>query len=375
MVIILSHVLRILSYPAFVLLHLTFVLSSLVLRTYQALTSTPESDNDNSNVDQKARNVIPPKHLALILVPSQKYRKGEKVVLEQSILRAVEWSLEIGINELSIWDGKGLIQSCLPNLIKKLSSHSTSNSNLPISPPSTPPFGPTQDQHQPSNRNFPRGHGHIQEEEEEEEDEDDDRYPPSPSPRRRGKDDLIKAKKGRNVGNEMRSLLVYSKGRNNNNGLKIHFLPPSSSSEMISNLTKRYIEMNINIDDINVKNVNNDIRDYLQFTSDPDLLLIHHLSIQSTWNSMLPRKAPELWGYPFWSLRITEIYQYPQPLPLLPYLNPLLNTLRSSSLPFLRKLGYTISLPRKLDPHGLLDKVEWEGAMNAWSKNEQRLGK
>jgi hypothetical protein len=45
----------------------------------------------------------------------------------------------------------------------------------------------------------------------------------------------------------------------------------------------------------------------LGIPSDPDLLIIHHLSPPGFWRGLLPRPAPELWGYPAWALRITEI--------------------------------------------------------------------
>lgn len=66
--------------------------------------------------------------------------------------------------------------------------------------------------------------------------------------------------------------------------------------------------------------------------------------------------------------------QHPTPIPLLHNLTPLIQSLRTSSLPFIRKLGYTISTPPS-PPQGVLSRDEWDGAMNAWSNVEQRLGR
>ncbi|WWC57909.1 uncharacterized protein I303_100444 [Kwoniella dejecticola CBS 10117] len=354
--------LRVVSYPFFILLHLIFVLSSLVLRTYETFTL---ASSLYTNATSDTEDGTPPKHLAVILVPSNKYRKGERESLSESILRSVGWASRAGIGELSFWDGQGLIQSVLPSLLKQLQlnhNHQIHDDtrNLPPSPPSTPPNEPTQDSEDESN-----GVG----------------TPPSPSPRREGKTSRDLVQKLESVGTEVRTVYIRSgldRGevdRNGYKGLKLHFLPPSSSEEVLVNLTRQYVERKKDVSEISVKSIDRDIRDQLHFTSDPDLLLIHHLSPSSTIQALLPRRPPELWGYPFWSLRITEIYQYPSPLPLLHHLNPLLHSLRSSSLPFLRKLGHAVSLPVKLDVNGVLDREEWDGAMRAWSKVEQRLGK
>ena len=45
----------------------------------------------------------------------------------------------------------------------------------------------------------------------------------------------------------------------------------------------------------------------LGFTRDPDLLIVHPITPPSFFRAMLPRPPPELQGYPFWTLRITEI--------------------------------------------------------------------
>ncbi|WWC97254.1 hypothetical protein V866_004133 [Kwoniella sp. B9012] len=355
---ILLLLLRIISYPFFILLHLLFVLSSLLLRTYETFTSQSTSADQL----QDERQIPPPKHLALVLVPSKTRRKDEKTALVKSILRAIEWSGDWGVEELSIWDGQGLTQSVLPNLMKTLSSNITQHKHnqLPPSPPSTPPNEPTQDMTS---------------------DEYEEEMPVSPSPQRKQGKSLVR-KTGAGLvsvpglGDEVRSVTIYP-GPSSNRSLKIHFLPPSASDEVIINLTKRYVERKKDVSEITVRNVDRDIKEQLHFTSDPDLLLIHHLSPPPIWRSYLPRSPPELWGYPFWSLRITEIYQYPSPLPLLHHLNPLILSFRSSSLPFLRKLGYSIALPVNInsDGYGILHREEWNGAIGAWSKMEQRLGK
>ncbi|WWC67029.1 uncharacterized protein I206_100936 [Kwoniella pini CBS 10737] len=348
---ILRSFLRLITYPFFILLHLIFVISSIILRTYETFSSTSYQSELESNENEN--EIIPPNHLALIFIPCKKYKKGEKEALLESIIRSIEWSLQKGIKELSFWDGKGLIQSILPNLIKQINKKYINNQNLPLSPPCTPPnelieIIPTQD-----NEEF-EFH--------------------SPSPKRKVECDLVQ--KLESLDKEVRTIHIRSNAfMNEIKGLKLHFLSPSSSDDLLVNLTRNYVEKKINVDDITVKSLDRDIEDQLHFTSDPDLLLIHHLTPPSTFQSLLPRRPPELWGYPFWSLRITEIYQFPSPLPLLHHINPLIQSLRSSSLPFLRKLGHIVSLPVKLDPRGILNKEEWDGAMIAWSKVEQRLGK
>ncbi|WVQ64618.1 uncharacterized protein L199_002785 [Kwoniella botswanensis] len=355
---ILSLLLRIISYPLFILLHLSFIVSSILLRTYETFTSQSTSSDQIPTEGQGT----PPKHLALILVPSKTHRQDEKSALVKSILRGIERSGEWGVEELSIWDGHGLIQSVLPNLMKTLSLNITQHNHnkLPPSPPSTPPNEPTQDMTS---------------------DEYEEEMPVSPSPQRKQGKSLVRETRAGLVsvpglGDEVRSVTIYP-GPSSNRSLKIHFLPPSASDEVIINLTKRYVERKKDVSEITVRNVDRDIKEQLHFTSGPDLLLIHHLSPPSIWKSYLPRSPPELWGYPFWSLRITEIYQYPSPLPLLHHLNPLILSFRSSSLPFLRKLGYSIALPVNInsDGYGILHREEWNGAMEAWSKVEQRLGK
>ena len=45
----------------------------------------------------------------------------------------------------------------------------------------------------------------------------------------------------------------------------------------------------------------------MHFAANPDLLLIHPLTPPPLYRALLPRPAPELGGYPFWALSITEI--------------------------------------------------------------------
>lgn len=98
--------------------------------------------------------------------------------------------------------------------------------------------------------------------------------------------------------------------------------------------------------------------------------MIHHLSPPGFWRGLLPRPAPELWGFPAWALRITEIYTHPPTLPLyIPFIGSLLH---NSPLPILRKLG--AQFPDQVTA-GVLDAHAWEGAQAAWEKVEQRRGK
>lgn len=108
----------------------------------------------------------------------------------------------------------------------------------------------------------------------------------------------------------------------------------------------------------------------LHLPSDPDLAIIHHLSVPGFLRGLLPRPAPELHGFPAWLLRITEIYAHPARLPLqAPFIGKLLH---NSPLPILRKAG--ASFPSSWEV-GVLDSDEWEGAQAAWEAVDQRRGK
>ncbi|WWD22287.1 hypothetical protein CI109_106778 [Kwoniella shandongensis] len=366
----LIYLLRILALPLFFLFHLTFTISSLLLRTYQAFTTTnPTSEtliheydplpskSPFSDSDNQPRS-LPPKHLALVLVPSRRTHPGgsvrlrrEKDALVESVLRLVEWGGERGIKEISVWDGQGRIQSLLPRLVQDLSTYSSST--LPPSPPSsspsTPSPRPTQDLPECELPLTPRS-------------------PPECNDKARdGNCD------GRLTHDGVMSVEVHPR-KQRSKGLTVHFLPPSSSSSLVTDLTKKYAASQLSLQEMTVSKVDHDLRQQLNFTHDPDLLIVHHLSPPSIFRSIIPRAAPELWGYPFWALRITEIYQHPTPIPLLHNLTPLIQSLRTSSLPFIRKLGYTISTPPP-PSQSVFSKDEWDGAMTAWSNVEQRLGR
>ncbi|WVR03330.1 hypothetical protein IAU60_000321 [Kwoniella sp. DSM 27419] len=355
----LSYPLAVIAYPLFILLHLSFVLFSLLLRTCEAFSDPLRSadDDDSDEVTQKSsdtngQQLKPPRHLGLVLVPSASHgtaKRNERAALVESVRRAVAWADERGIPEVSVWDGHGLTQSALPTLMDHLSPR------LPPSPPSstpsTPPSDPTQD-------DDPLHTAHS---------------PPSPSPLRKRGAVMRPGPKSDRPGSVI-SLTAWPRELSPTS-VQVLFLPPSSSAPTITSLTKRYAQSDLDQDQITVARVDADIRDQLRFAHDPDLLLIHHLSSPSLRSRLLPRRAPELWGYPFWALRITEIYQYPTPLPIPSILSSLAATLRSSSLPFVRKIGYTLSLPPPLPSDGSLARVEWDGAMRAWSRVEQRLGR
>ncbi|KAK8845338.1 hypothetical protein IAR55_006051 [Kwoniella newhampshirensis] len=361
---LLSSIIRFLALPLFILLHLIFIISSLFLRTYQALTAPlpsgsfllNEYDPSGPSRTQSPRKDTcqAPKHLGLVLAPSTR-RSGqalalrgkgrrEKDAIVESILRAVEWGGERGIAEISIWDGQGLIQSLLPRLLQDLAaSSSTLPPSSPSSSPSTPSPRPTQD--------LP---------------ECDLPWTPSSPPRH-------KSEGTSGIGEGVTSVIVHPR-KFHSKGLTLHFLPPSTSSSLITSLAKSYATAQISLEEMTVPKIDQDVQHHLNFNHDPELLVIHHLNPPSFLRSLLPRAAPELWGYPFWALRITEIYQYPTPPPILHNLTPVIQSLRASSLPFIRKLGYTISTPPNRS-QGVLSKDEWDGAMRAWSNVEQRLGR
>ena len=111
---------------------------------------------------------------------------------------------------------------------------------------------------------------------------------------------------------------------------------------------------------------------------DPDLLILHPLAPLPTWRAFLPRPAPEIGGYPWWLLRVTEIYQlHPPNLPLgVPrFLAPVLLQARASRLPAVRKAARAVPLPLPQSEEGLLSRAVWEEALRAHAGVEQRLGR
>ena len=79
--------------------------------------------------------------------------------------------------------------------------------------------------------------------------------------------------------------------------------------------------------------------------------------------------------------------QHPPPLPFLPQLQAMVQRLRRSRLPALKKVGYLFPLPVSSQSPtdeslgkgggmtGVLRRQEWDGAMRAWEGVEQRLGR
>lgn len=277
-------------------------------------------------------------------------RKREREGLVESVRRVVEWAGERGVQEVSVWDGQGLTQSALPIFLRTLSSTST----LPPSPPLSPPTEPTQDTSSLSTESTKSN-------------ERRERREPviSPTHTRRPSSEFI-------VGAGVTSITVWPGGKGRE--MAIHLLPPSSSAPAIASLTRSYAAEQVPLEDITVKRVDEDMRQHLHFTNYPDLLILHQLSPPPFYSALLPRRAPELWGYPFWALRITEIYQHPTPIPFLHHLTPLITALRTSALPFVRKIGHSISIPDR-PAEEVLSRDEWDGAMRAWVKVEQRLGR
>jgi len=69
------------------------------------------------------------------------------------------------------------------------------------------------------------------------------------------------------------------------------------------------------------------------------------------------------------------ISQCPQPLPFTTLLAPLVYRLRTSSLPALIKIGFAMPLVPRNRVRGAMRREEWDGALDALGKVEQRLGK
>lgn len=117
-------VLQYLLFPALLLLHWLFTVSSIVLRVVQSRPAAlPELTKPA------------PSHLALILVPGKGSRKVIAERYVESVRRAVLWAGEWGVNSISVWDGQGLG-------IQQHAAVTSSLLDLPPSPPSSLPASP-----------------------------------------------------------------------------------------------------------------------------------------------------------------------------------------------------------------------------------------
>ncbi|KAL1408696.1 hypothetical protein Q8F55_005509 [Vanrija albida] len=302
------HFLRFLLYPFLVLLHVAFTLSSIVLRIFQANPTPP---------DELTKD--PPQHAALIFVPgATKSAESRRLVAEryiESVRRAVQWAGEWGVGTISVWDGEGLG-------IKHHSVITTSLLHLPPSPPSSTPPSP------------PLGIEEIED-----------------------------------LGENTVKAAVYVDTDAGSRRVEILFLAPSAT-DTLTRVTRQYARGGVAPSDVTQVHLDHDVKADLGLPSDPDLVIIHHLSPPGFIRGLLPRPAPELWGYPAWTLRLSEIYTHPPTLPL--YLMTLGELLQNSPLPVLRKLG---TLFPSADSKGVLSVDAWEGAQGAWEKVEQRRGK
>ncbi|CAD6571026.1 MAG: hypothetical protein TREMPRED_000106 [Tremellales sp. Tagirdzhanova-0007] len=333
-----------------------FTLSSILLRLFQSLAPNQAHTFSSSQVD-------PPRHLALVLAPSQplssRYPTKSKILnatanerdaLVESIRRAVQWAGEEGIRELSIWDGQGLLQSFQSVLVRSLS-------RLPPSPPSSATCSPP-------------------------------RIPlraVRPSYLETENDSLSKSEMESDT-DQVTTLTVFpvSSGKGQPQPLIVHLLPISSSGPLLADLTRGFAHSNTPSECITQKKLDLEIKKAMHFSTDPDLLLIHPLTPPPLYRALLPRAAPELGGYPFWTLRITEIYQHPAPLPvpsaLTGVLGPILVRGQDSSLPLIRKIArffptHVEQYGQEREVRGALRREEWEGAMDAWTRVEQRQGR
>jgi len=167
------------------------------------------------------------------------------------------------------------------------------------------------------------------------------------------------------------TLVIPSSSRSKSRSVKLHLLSPLDLAPIV----QAYAKSGTPPSQITLPTLDADIRARIGIKSDPELLIIHPLTPLDTFRSLLPRPAPELAGYPFWLLRITEIYQHPPPLPFLPLLSPLVRRLRQSSLPAMRKVGRSLPLVVRDPVMGAMSREEWDAGLEALSVVEQRLGK
>lgn len=304
-------VVRVAMLPLLLALHFVFTLGSVILRLFQSSPpSLPELEKPA------------PAHVALVLVPG----KGERRVVAEryveSVRRAVQWAADWGTPVLSVWDGEGYG-------VRHAGVISASLLRLPPSPPSS---------------------------------DDDERFELHSVRGTRG-DGTI------DMGESSVHETVYVNTASGPRTVNVVFLPPSAG-EVVARVTKRYAHSGLDPDAVTQATLDADIKEDLGLPSDPDLVVVHHLTPPGFFRGLLPRPAPELHGFPAWTLRISEIYHHPPTLPFyVPFIGGLL---QNSPLAIFRKLGQVF--PSR-DEAGILDEQTWEGAQNAWERVEQRRGK
>lgn len=297
-------------FPFLLALHILFTISSVLLRLFQSSPpSLPELEKPA------------PEHIALILVPGKGDRRETAERYVESVRRGVQWAADWGTPVLSVWDGEGYG-------VRHHGAISASLLSLPPSPPSS----------------------------------DDGEYELRTV---RG----IRPDGTADMGESSVLETVYVNTASGPKTVTVIFLPPSAG-EVITRLTQRYAADGVPPDSVTESLLDNDIKAELGLPSDPDLVIVHHLTPPGFFRGLLPRPAPELHGFPAWSLRISEIYHHP---PTLPFYVPFVGSLlQNSPLAIFRKLGNVF--PSR-DEAGVLNEQAWEGAQNAWERVEQRRGK
>ncbi|RXK35505.1 hypothetical protein M231_07237 [Tremella mesenterica] len=306
----------------------------------------PAERQSHTQKDQKESSL---KHVAFVFyTPAEVHKvddmgwesfklalKREKVLVE-CVRRAIAWSAEEGVEEVSFYTGSAL-------------------------PPSPPVSGSSTPQKRPIS--------FADDKWLKSQDQDQNSQPPvisltvCPPIFKQGhaSHDNMNTEEDRNIGCDRRLL--------------VHVLNPGVDriwGEVTTELSKSVTTSS----DIDQERLDQCIRERIPM-SDPDLLILHPITPVSTWKALFPIPAPELRGYPFWFLRITEIYQHPTSLPFhIPTpLVSLLRQARDSALPAVQKIARRIPLPPPPEEQGVIQRDEWEGALRAYRNVEQRLGR
>ncbi|KAJ9107232.1 hypothetical protein QFC20_003767 [Naganishia adeliensis] len=269
-----------------------------------------------------------PNHVAFSLVGA---RGPEKLVKE-----VIEWAGERGVGEVSLWSEDGVFDSYS---IPSVTSNKAPPSKTPDSIDTATPIHDNED-HEPDWVQIPSPSSTLDKPSPTSQQLTTSPPPPSPS-----------------AGHQPRPKHTYTvfpslseiTSRRPHRPVTVHVLPRAAEGgTVLARITRELLIEGVRSEEVTQEMLDERIREHLGFQSDPCLLIIQPLlSTRPTTplayralKTVLPADAPEVHGYPFWVLRVTEIFQ---------------------AMPI--RFGF--------DPGA----TEWDRAVRRWQGVEQRLGK